>query len=1168
MQYVSLHNHTDYSMLDGAGKVKKLVARAAELGMPALGISDHGNMYGVPEFVQACRGQGIKPVVGSEFYLAARSMHEPKHTRHNLNGNHTYHQILFAKNEQGYRNLCKLSSAGFIEGYNYNPRIDKELLLQHKEGLIATTCCLASEINEAIIEQGEETAEVLFRWWLEQFGEDYYIELQDHGIGKQHTCNEVLKRWAVKYNVPVIVTNDVHYVKREDAEAHDLLLALQTGSEYTDPNRFRFTDDDKKLNPHFYLKGVDEMAALFPDVPDAIENTVALAEKCVLELNLKGELLMPVYQIPAEFADMDAYLRHLTWEGARRKYSEVSPELGARIDHELAIIQRMGFAGYFLIVQEITNEARRRGVMVGPGRGSAAGSVVAYCTGIIDVDPIQYQLLFERFLNPERISPPDIDMDFDDEGRQQVIDFVIEKYGQQSVSQIITYGTMGAKTALRDVGRVLGVPLSEVNRIAKFIPDRPGITFAKALTRDDNPDHYGFLQEAIDSPDPAINKMMRYALTLEGTTRQTGIHAAGVIIAPGTISEYAPVAKSNRDDVIITQYEGPMAEAAGLLKMDFLGLKTLSIIKTCCQLVEERHQVIIDADTIPLDDLKTYELYQQGDTVGTFQFESDGMRKYLRQLKPTNIEDLIAMNALYRPGPMDYIPLFIDRKNGREPIVYPHPLLEPILQNTYGIMVYQEQVMQVAQVMAGYSLGQADLLRRAMGKKKVEEMEKERKKFIEGCAAQQTADAEKAGEVFDIMEKFAGYGFNKSHAAAYSILAFRTAYLKANYPAEYMAAILSHNLDNTDKLTFFMEECRRMGISVLPPCVNHSVLKFAVQDDHTIRFGLGAIKGVGEAPCYAIVQARTEDGPFSSPFEMASRIDARELGGRRVIEALANAGGLDCFGLQRSQYFRAEEHPGAPPSGAELIAAYGARVQQEKQSNQASLFGGAGLTAETLEPPMPSAEPWSLITQLNREKEVIGFYLSGHPLDDYRLEMETYTNCKLSEVEDRRQGTLKLGGIITVARERTTKRGTTFGQFVLEDFSGSKEFSLFGDSYDQLKAAIAVNQCVLVEASWQARWGNEAEMELKVQKISRLEDLLASQTRRLRLELPLQQINADLVEELTRVLMNFKGDKPVDIVIMDAEIKTPLSLHAQVLVRPDKELATELSRLQVWYTFN
>ncbi|MFN8923035.1 MAG: DNA polymerase III subunit alpha [Sphingobacteriia bacterium] len=1173
MQYVSLHNHTDYSMLDGAGKIKKLVKKACACGMPALAISDHGNMYGVPEFVLACRAEGIKPIVGSEFYLAAKSLHEPKHTKHNPNGNYTYHQILFAKDETGYHNLCKLSSLGFTEGYNYNPRIDRELLARHHQGLIATTCCLASEINQTLLNQGEEAAEAVFRWYLDLFGSDYYIELQDHGIPQQHQCNAVLKKWAAKYNVLMLCTNDVHYVEKQDAEAHDLLLALQTGSDYNDPNRFRFTvsDDDRSLNPNFYLKGAEEMAALFPDVPEALENTLRLSDSCSLNLDLGGKLLMPVYQIPPEYADMDAYLRHLSLLGARKKYGELRTDIADRIDTELAIIQKMGFAGYFLIVQEITNEARRRGVMVGPGRGSAAGSVVAYATGIIDVDPLQYQLLFERFLNPERVSPPDIDMDFDDEGRQQVIDFVVEKYGQQSVSQIITYGTMGAKTALRDVGRVLGVPLAEVNKIAKYIPERPGITFAKALTREDNPDHYGHLKEALESPDPAVQKMMRYALTLEGTTRQTGIHAAGVIIAPGTISDYAPVAMSTRDNVVTTQYEGPMAEAAGLLKMDFLGLKTLSIIKTACRLIKERHGKDIDADHIPLDDAKTYELYQQGDTVGTFQFESDGMRKYLRQLKPTNIEDLIAMNALYRPGPMDYIPLFINRKNGIDPVEYPHPRLEPILNMTYGIMVYQEQVMQCAQAMAGYSLGQADLLRRAMGKKKAEVMAQERTSFIAGCAQQGTADADKAGEVFDIMAKFAGYGFNKSHAAAYSILAFRTAYLKANYPAEYMAAILSHNLDNTDKITFFMEECRRMGIQVLPPSVNHSVIRFSVQDDQTIRFGLGAIKGVGEGPCEAIVEARKEGGAYASVFDLAARVDPKRLGGRRVLEALAMAGALDCFsGVHRAQFFKANEKD-AEMSGAELVATYGNRVQAQKSSAQTSLFGGGNATGtglpEAMEPILPQREAWGTMEQLNREKDVIGFYLSGHPLDSFRAEILAAKATEIATLpEEANGGKVLLAGIITAARERTSKKGNTFGSFVLEDFSGSREFTVFGDAYDKIKGALSINNCVLVEALWESRYYNSEEYELKVKDVSRLEGLLERKVKLLELQLSLEQINTSFSMQLIQLFENFKGDKPVEFVIFDSDIKGPLQLHAhQLKVRASSELLNSLDHLNIRY---
>jgi len=878
--FVHLHNHTEFSLLDGAAKIKDLTKKAADLNMSHIAITDHGNMYGVPKFVLAARKNGIKPIVGCEFYICAH----PTELK-DVKKNPRYHQILWAKNAEGYKNLCKLCSYGYTDGFYYKPRIDKELLKAHSAGLIASTCCLASEINRAIVDRTEEEAEEILFWYLDVFGrDDYYVEIQRHNLGDMEKCNQVLLRWSKKHNLKVIATNDVHYVNEEDAEAHDLLLALQTASDYYDPNRFRFTDDKGNLNKVFYFKSQDEMASLFHDVPQALDYTVELAERCQFEMNLAGDMMLPQFKVPPGYLDMDDYLRYLTYEGAKKRYPEMTSEIVERIDFELKIMKKMGYAGYFLIVQSFTTVARQRGVYVGPGRGSAAGSVVAYALGIINVDPLRYQLLFERFLNPDRVSPPDIDIDFDDEGRQEVIDYVVDQYGRQSVSQVITYGTMGAKTALRDVGRTLNIPLSEVNRIAKYVPDRPGMTFSKALDASNNPDHVQDLEAAFTDRDPQIRKMMKFARTLEGTARHTGVHACAVIIAPENITNLVPIATA-KDKSFVTQYDGPMAEQAGLLKMDFLGLKTLSIIKTGVRQVKERYGIEIDPEEIDITDKKTYELYQRGETVATFQFESDGMRKYLKQLKPTNLEDLIAMNALYRPGPMDNIPTFVNRKHGREPVVYPHPMLEEILSNTYGIMVYQEQIMQVAQKMANYSLGQADLLRRAMGKKKHDVMKQERVRFIAG-AKENGVDEKKAIEVFDTMEKFASYGFNKSHAAAYSLLAFRTAYLKAHYPPQYMAAVLTHNVNDITKITFFIEECRSMEIKVLSPSVNESKSLFAVTDEGHIRFGMSAIKGVGGSVVAAIVKEREENGPFTSIFDMTERVPAGTLN-RKVMLVLS-----------------------------------------------------------------------------------------------------------------------------------------------------------------------------------------------------------------------------------------------------------------------------------------
>ncbi|HKJ46591.1 MAG TPA: DNA polymerase III subunit alpha, partial [Balneolales bacterium] len=675
MKFSHLHSHTQFSMLDGAANINDMIQKARANNMPAAAITDHGNMFGVPQFVNEAQKNEIKPIIGCEFYITPESMDDRQNRER-------YHQVLLAKNMKGYRNLAKLCSLGYVKGLYYKPRIDKKVLAENSEGLIATTCCIASEINQTIIKKGEDSARKLFEWYLNIFGDDYYIELQRHNLGDQNLCNEVLLRWSKEYGVKIIATNDSHYVNKEDSEAHDILLALQTNADLNDPKRFRFTDDHNNLNPEFYLKSPDEMEDLFKDVPEAIDNTNEIVDK-VEDIKLSSELLLPTFRYPSEYKSMDDYLRHLTYEGAKKKYAELTSDITGRIEHELNIIKTMGFAGYFLIVQGFTSEARKRGVFVGPGRGSAAGSVVAYCIGIINIDPMKYDLLFERFLNPERVNPPDIDIDFDDVGRQAVIDYVVEEYGRENVAQIVTYGTMKAKTAIRDVGRVLGVPLVEVNRIAKLFPERPGLdTFDKVLNPKKNPDTYHELKELFESPDPSVRKMMRFAKTLEGSARQTGIHAAGVIIAPGRVYDYVPVALSKEKDVI-TQYDGPNAEMCGLLKMDFLGLKTLSIIKTAIKYVKGNHGKEYNLDNIPLDDEKTFELYQKGETVGTFQFESDGMRKYLKELQPTCIDDLIAMNALYRPGPMQFIPEYIACKQGMKDVEYPHPSLEQVLKPTY-----------------------------------------------------------------------------------------------------------------------------------------------------------------------------------------------------------------------------------------------------------------------------------------------------------------------------------------------------------------------------------------------------------------------------------------------------------------------------------------------------
>ncbi len=1151
-QFVHLHSHTEYSLLDGAAKIDDLIEKAHQNQMPAVAISDHGNMFGVPKFALTAKSKNIKPIIGCEFYICKYDL------KNFTKENETYHQILLARNEQGYKNLMYLNSIAYQEGYYYKPRIDKEILSKHAEGLIATTCCLASEINQNILNGNIEEALRIFLWYLNLFGEHYYVELQRHNLKDQETCNNILIQWAKKYNVKIIATNDSHYVNKEDADAHDLLLALQTGSDYNEKNRFRFTDDNNELNPRFYFKTAEEMLDIFQDIPEAVENTIAVAETVNFNLNLNSNLLLPIYKVPSGFQSMMEYLRHLTWEGAKVRYPTITPEITERIEHELKIIEKMGFEGYFLIVQGFTTEARKRGVLVGPGRGSAAGSVVAYCIGIIDIDPMQYALLFERFLNPERISPPDIDIDFDDEGRQAVIDYVVEEYGRNSVCQIITYGTMGAKTALRDVGRTLKIPLDEINKIAKWIPDKPNITFKKAFSKEENPDNYQKLLELKNNGSEKIQKLFKYAMTLEGTTRHTGVHAAGVIIAPGELYNYVPLAV-NKDKVVTTQYDGPFAEKVGLLKMDFLGLKTLSIMKTCCKIIKQTQDLDINPQKVPLDDPKTFELYQKGETVATFQFESEGMQKYLRQLKPTNIEDLIAMNALYRPGPMDNIPTFIDRKHGRQPIEYEHPKLEPILKNTYGIMVYQEQVMQIAQAIAGYSLGGADLLRRAMGKKKKEVMEAERSKFVEG-AIQQGIEKKTAEKIFDTMAKFAEYGFNKSHAAAYSVLAYQTAYLKAHFPHEYMAAVLSHHINDIKDITFFIEECRRMKIEVLPPCVNESEMLFSVNKYKQIRFGLNAIKGLGESSAQAIINERNDNGPFKDIYDFVTRLDPKTLN-KKTFECLIYSGALDFDKhFSRSQYFVKEKEN--DETFMEKLITFGSRYRQnQNHSVSASLFGDSLMNHIIEKPAPPKTEPWSILQQLKHERDFLGFYLTGHPLDKYKHEIKTFTNCSILDLENFKNKEVKFAGIVTDFQEKISKNGNKWAKVTLEDLHASIEITLFGEDLLKFKHFFELDSMLLISGSYIPNYKNHDIYEVRIKEIKLLEDLLA-QVKEIIIELDNLSIDNQNIKQLQQIFLCHKGKNPIKFAVRSNTGVELLVTSKNTNIHIDNSLLMELEQYQ------
>lgn len=1150
--FVHLHSHTQYSLLDGAASISKMLKKAKENNMPAAAITDHGNMFGVFSFFNEAAKVGIKPILGCEVYVS-----DDIHKKNFVGGekDKRYHQLLLAKNPIGYKNLTKLVSIGFIEGfYRTFPRVSKELIKKYSEGVIATTCCIGAEVPQAIIHQGEEVAEKIFLEWLDIFGEDYYVELQRHhiedidGTGvSQEQVNQTLLRLAKKHNVKVIATNDSHYVEEKDWEAHDILLCLQTNSDIDAKDRFRFH------NNQFYFKTQEEMKQLFHDVPYAIENTLDIAEK-VESLNLKKDILLPSFVLPASFKDQDEYLSYLTYEGAKKRYGELTSDVIDRIELELKVIKDMKFPGYFLIVQDFIAEGKRMGVSVGPGRGSAAGSIVAYCIGITNIDPIKYNLLFERFLNPERVSMPDIDIDFDDVNRQKVIDYVVDKYGKNQVAQVVTYGTMGAKTAIRDVGRVLKLSLPETDKIAKMVPEVPGTTFKSAY--EESPE----LKNLRDQPEGLSKKTLEMAEILEGCVRHKGIHAAAVIIAPGDVTDYVPVCTSKDAQLYVTQFEGKYIEEAGMLKMDFLGLKTLTIIDDAIQLIKQRIGITIVPDDIPLDDEKTFQLYQRGDTIGTFQFESDGMRTYLKDLKPNTIEDLIAMNALYRPGPMDNIPDFIARKKGKKKIEYPHPMLEDLLKPTYGIMVYQEQIMQTAQILAGYSLGKADILRRAMGKKKKEEMDKQKAVFIEGAKAANNISAEKAEEVFNIMEKFASYGFNRSHAAAYSVLAFQTAYLKANYPSEYMAAVLSNNMSDTKKVNFFLKESRRMGISTLVPDINESSVKFSVNKKGEIRFALSALKGVGEAVVEHLVEERKLNGPYTSLFDLVKRVNLRTVN-KKSLEALAQSGAFDSLGkIYRSQYIEVDS---AGTNLIEKAIKFGNSYKSGSHSTGMSLFGDTMMESQLVEPDIPYIDEWTYEDKLKKEKEVTGIYISGHPLDEFEIEMEKFTNCTLSEIEDKKDTRVKIGVLVTDYSKKIAKNGKPFATVTVEDYDDSFQFMLFGDDFIKYSKYFENKGAkLLLVADYKLHPFQQDKYELKVADVQFMTDVMDKMAKGIKLQVPYDLVDDELIEKLSDIAINNKGDKSLQVQLISKEMKNDVLLFSRSkLIKVNKEILEKLSEI-------
>jgi DNA polymerase-3 subunit alpha len=1148
--FCHLHVHSQYSVLQATPDVKSIVAKAKACSMPAVAITDIGNMYGAFKFVREAINHEIKAIVGCEFFLSDERK-KLKFTKDNPDKR--YNQVLLAKNKNGYQNLAKLSSLGFIEGlYGIHPRIDKALVEAYHHDLIATTGNLYSEVPYLILHVGEKQAEEAFVWWHKIFGDDYYIELNRHGIAEEDHVNETLLRFAEKYGVKYYAANEVFYVDKEEANAHDVLLCIKEGEFKSTPVGYGRGHRLGLANNEFYFKSQDEMKSIFRDLPAAIETVNEIVDK-IESYTLERNVLLPKFDIPKEFETEDDYLRHLTYEGAKKKYPELTQAITDRIDFELETIKKTGYPGYFLIVQDFTSKAREMGVSVGPGRGSAAGSAVAYCIGITNVDPIKYDLLFERFLNPDRVSLPDIDIDFDDEGRDKVLRYVIEKYGKTQVAQIITYGTMAAKSSIRDCARVMELPLSDANLLAKMVPEKPGTSLDAAFEE---------VKELADikKGNDLKAQVLQQAVILEGSVRNTGTHACGVIITPDDLTNFVPVSTARDSDMLVTQFDNSVVESAGMLKMDFLGLTTLSIIKTTLKNVKKSKGIDIVIDEVPLDDVKTYQLFQRGETTGTFQFESVGMQKYLRGLKPDKFEDLIAMNALYRPGPMEYIPAFINRKHGREPIKYDLPEMEENLAETYGITVYQEQVMLLSQKLAGFSKGDADVLRKAMGKKQKAVLDKMKDKFIKGCEKNGHAQAI-CEKIWTDWEAFAQYAFNKSHSTCYSLVAYHTAYLKANYPAEYMAAVLTHSQNNLENVTFFIEECRSLGIKVLGPHVNESGIYFEVNKAGEIRFGLGAIKGAGDAAVEGIIQERELKGPYLDIFDFAKRLSQRAVN-KKTFECLALSGAFDCFkDIHRKQYVFAKD---GDISLIEKAVKFAAKTQQDEQSAQASLFGGSSGTAMP-KPKVDYVEPYSEIEKLNLEKEVVGIYISGHPLDNFRFEMESFCNTacnQLNELETILGREIRIGGIVSSVEHRTTKTGKPFGKFTIEDYTGNFTFTLFGEDYLKFKTFMTQGWFLFIEGSVvKNSWGQQ-NVEVKIRTIDLLNELGLKRTKGVQLKVNAKEITKDLIGKIEDVCQQYSGSTPLYLKVRDEQENINLELLSRRFrINPINDMVSQMKKM-------
>ena len=1209
--FVHLHVHTYYSILDGQSSIKKLVDKAIADGMKGMAITDHGDMFGIKEFHDICNGvnkqrkkdglEPFKPIFGCEMYVARRGDKSLKETKEDLGG---YHLIVLAKNANGYKNLIKLVSNSWVDGFYNRPRTDHKELEKYHEDLIVCSACIAGEVPAKILKGDIAGARESIEWHKRLWGDDYYLELQRHEVTDptiranretyplQQQANKVLIELAREYGIKLICSNDAHFVDRENAEAHDHLLCLSTGKDLDDPTRMLYSKQE-------WFKTRQEMNDIFSDIPEAMANTVEILNK-VETYCLDNDPIMPFFPIPETFGTEEQwrqkfteqqlyeefttdengqnplpeeealkkikklggydkiyrikfeadYLSKLAYEGAKRRYGDPIPtDVAERVKFELHIMKTMGFPGYFLIVQDFINSARDElGVMVGPGRGSAAGSVVAYCLGITKIDPLKYDLLFERFLNPDRISLPDIDTDFDDDGRGKVLKWVMDKYGHENCAHIITYASMATKNSIKDVARVEKLPLAVSNALCKAIPDR--LPEGAKMNLPNAIKYVPELRDAEASTDPQLANTIKYAKMLEGTVRGTGIHACGFIICRDPISDHVPVSTADDPDfkgvkTNCTQYDGHVIESTGLIKMDFLGLKTLSELKEACANIKRTRGIDIDLDTIPIDDPKTYELYQQGRTVGTFQFESAGMQKYLRELHPTVFEDLIAMNALYRPGPMDYIPSFIARKNGREEIKYDIPCMEKYLKDTYGITVYQEQVMLLSRQLADFTRGESDALRKAMGKKKKDIVDAMKPKFIEG-GKKNGHDPQVLEKIWADWEKFASYAFNKSHAACYSWVAYQTAYLKANYPAEFMAAIMTRRRDQITEITKLMDECKQMGIATLGPDVNESYEKFGVNHHGEIRFGLGAIKGMGDSAAMAIIDEREKNGPFKDIYDFAQRVSFASVN-RRAYESLALSGGFDSFGIRREDYF-------ATNSKGEMfldtLVRYGQTYQAEKEQMQNSLFGAFGDGVEIAQPPVPKNDVrWSDIERLNKERDLVGIYLSAHPLDEYKIVLENLCNTHCAELADVQQlkdrEDIIIGGIVTSVTSRFDKKGNPFGIVMIEDFEGSGELRLFSEDWGRWSGMLPEGASVYIMAKMQPRWQYSNVLDLKVQNIEFLQTVKEKAVDRITISLVTDMLDDQVVAELGELIRESPGKTKLFFQLRDSQGKHHVLLRSQ-----------------------